>query len=38
MLEDNHGREFWVQCYNDHSDGKIYQSIAEAEAAWNQRA
>lgn len=37
MLEANFGKEWWVQCENDHSDGVIYSSPQEAETAWNTR-
>lgn len=36
--ENQFGKEYWVQCSIGHSDGILYETLGDAEDAWNTRA
>lgn len=38
FVEGQFGREWWVQCENDHTDGRVYTNLADAVNEWNKRA
>ena len=36
-VENHFGKDWWVQCEDDHVDGGLYGSALEAVLAWNFR-